>query len=113
MLASLKGKDLTLLMSQSDMNHSRGLIDVEFTIERGANLAAASSSASMALTVRISLFGWATRVGGAIRHQIGADELGLRRRPIPTWTTSGWLTTYPISAITRSSGRANSLMSQF
>jgi len=26
-------------MSQSDMNHSRGLIDVEFTIERGANLA--------------------------------------------------------------------------
>ncbi len=37
-LASLKGKDLTLLMSQSDMNHSRDLIDVEFTIERGANL---------------------------------------------------------------------------
>lgn len=36
-LASLKGKDLTLLMSQSDLNHSRGLIDVEFTIERGAN----------------------------------------------------------------------------
>jgi branched-chain amino acid transport system ATP-binding protein len=36
--ASLKGKDLTLLMSQSDMNHSRGLIDVEFTIERGANV---------------------------------------------------------------------------
>jgi branched-chain amino acid transport system ATP-binding protein len=39
-LASLKGKDLTLLMVQSDMNHSRGLVDVEFTIERGANLAA-------------------------------------------------------------------------
>ena len=38
-LASLKGKNLTLLMSQSDMNHSRGLFDVEFTIERGANLA--------------------------------------------------------------------------
>jgi branched-chain amino acid transport system ATP-binding protein len=37
---SLRGKDLTLLMSQSDMNHSRGLIDVEFTIERGANLVA-------------------------------------------------------------------------
>src|SRR4029453_3439446 len=36
-LASLKGKDLTLLMSQSDLNHSRGLIDMEFTIERGAN----------------------------------------------------------------------------
>jgi len=40
-LASLKGKDLTLLMSQSDMNHSRELIDVEFTIERGANLVSA------------------------------------------------------------------------
>jgi branched-chain amino acid transport system ATP-binding protein len=37
-LASLKGKDLTLLMSQSDMNHSRGLADVEVTIERGANV---------------------------------------------------------------------------
>ena len=37
-LASLRGKDLTLLMSQSDMNRSRALIDVEFTIERGANL---------------------------------------------------------------------------
>ena len=39
-LSSLKGKDLTLLMAQSDMNHSRGLVDVEFTIERGANIAA-------------------------------------------------------------------------
>jgi len=39
-LASLKGKDLTLLMAQSDMNHSRALIDVEFRIERGANAAA-------------------------------------------------------------------------
>ncbi len=37
-LASLRGNDLTLLMSQSDMNHSRALIDIEFTIERGANL---------------------------------------------------------------------------
>jgi branched-chain amino acid transport system ATP-binding protein len=39
-LASLKGKDLTLLMAQSDMNHSRELIDVEFRIERGANASA-------------------------------------------------------------------------
>jgi branched-chain amino acid transport system ATP-binding protein len=39
-LASLKGKDLTFVMSQSDMNHSHGLIDAEFTIERGANLPA-------------------------------------------------------------------------
>ena len=38
LLASLKGKDLTPPMSQSDMNHSRGPIDVEFTIERGANV---------------------------------------------------------------------------
>jgi len=38
-LAWLRGKDLTLLLAQSDMNHSRGLTDVEFTIERGANLA--------------------------------------------------------------------------
>jgi branched-chain amino acid transport system ATP-binding protein len=37
-LALLRGKDLTLLLAQSDMNHSRGLTDVEFTIERGANL---------------------------------------------------------------------------
>jgi branched-chain amino acid transport system ATP-binding protein len=36
-LASLRGRDLTLLMAQSDMNHSRELIDVEFRIERGAN----------------------------------------------------------------------------
>lgn len=40
-LASLRGKDLTLLMAQSDMNGSRGLVDTEFTIERGANLPAA------------------------------------------------------------------------
>jgi len=36
-LGSLRGKDLTLLMAQSDMNHSRDLIDIEFRIERGAN----------------------------------------------------------------------------
>jgi branched-chain amino acid transport system ATP-binding protein len=39
-LASLKRKDLTFLMSQSDMNHSHGLVDAEFTIERGANFSA-------------------------------------------------------------------------
>lgn len=37
-LASLKGKGLTVLMSQSDLNHSRTLFDREFIIERGANL---------------------------------------------------------------------------
>ena len=38
-IASLKGQDLAVLMSQSDMNHSRDLIDVEYEIERGANVA--------------------------------------------------------------------------
>lgn len=37
-LASLKGKGLTVLMSQSDLNHSHTLFDKEFVIERGANL---------------------------------------------------------------------------
>jgi branched-chain amino acid transport system ATP-binding protein len=37
--SSLRGKDLTLLMAQSDMKHSRGNVDVEVMIERGANLA--------------------------------------------------------------------------
>jgi branched-chain amino acid transport system ATP-binding protein len=37
-LASLKGKGLTVLMSQSDLNHSHTLFDAEFVIERGANL---------------------------------------------------------------------------
>jgi len=36
-LAALKGTDLTLLIAQSDMNHSRKLVDIEFRIERGAN----------------------------------------------------------------------------
>lgn len=39
-LASLKGNGLTVLMSQSDLNHSRTLFDAEFVIERGANLSA-------------------------------------------------------------------------
>jgi branched-chain amino acid transport system ATP-binding protein len=39
-LASLKGKGLTVLMSQSDLNHSHTLFDAEFVIERGANLSA-------------------------------------------------------------------------
>jgi hypothetical protein len=30
-----EGQDLTLLMSQSDMNHSRGLIDVVHDLARG------------------------------------------------------------------------------
>jgi branched-chain amino acid transport system ATP-binding protein len=38
-IASLKGQDLTVIISQSDMNHSRNLFDSEFVIERGANRA--------------------------------------------------------------------------
>lgn len=38
-LGSLRGKDLTVLISQSDLNHSHGLFDTEYVIERGANLA--------------------------------------------------------------------------
>ena len=75
-LASLRGKDLTLLMSQSDMNHSRGLIDVEFTIERGANLAIRHS---------VGLDGpdFVGRLGNArrrreVRYKVGADEFSLR-----------------------------------
>ncbi|HLN10045.1 MAG TPA: ATP-binding cassette domain-containing protein [Xanthobacteraceae bacterium] len=37
-IAALKEQGLTVLMSQSDMNHSRDLIDVEYAIERGANV---------------------------------------------------------------------------
>jgi hypothetical protein len=43
-IASLKGQDLTVLMSQSDMNHSRDLIDVEYAIERGANVRSSEKS---------------------------------------------------------------------
>jgi branched-chain amino acid transport system ATP-binding protein len=36
-LAGLRGSGLAVLMSQSDLNHSRSLIDREVSIERGAN----------------------------------------------------------------------------
>jgi branched-chain amino acid transport system ATP-binding protein len=36
-IGSLRGKDLTVLISQSDLNHSQSLFDTEFVIERGAN----------------------------------------------------------------------------
>ena len=38
-LAGLRGSGLAVLMSQSDLNHSRSLIDREVSIERGANAA--------------------------------------------------------------------------
>jgi branched-chain amino acid transport system ATP-binding protein len=36
-IGALRGRGLTVLMSQSDLNHSRSLIDREVVIERGAN----------------------------------------------------------------------------
>ena len=38
-ISALKGQDLTVIISQSDVNHSRSLFDTEFVIERGANRA--------------------------------------------------------------------------
>jgi branched-chain amino acid transport system ATP-binding protein len=39
-IAGLKGSRVSVLISQSDLNHSRSLLDAEFTIERGANVVA-------------------------------------------------------------------------
>jgi branched-chain amino acid transport system ATP-binding protein len=39
-IGSLRGTGLAVLMSQSDLNHSRSLLDREITIERGANVGA-------------------------------------------------------------------------
>jgi len=40
-IAGLKGSRIAVLMSQSDLNHSRSLLDAEFVVERGANVVAA------------------------------------------------------------------------
>ncbi len=37
-IAGLKGSDTSVLIAQSDLNHSRRLVDSEVVIERGANL---------------------------------------------------------------------------
>jgi len=39
-IASLKGSEVSVLMAQSDLNHARRLVDTEFVVERGANVAA-------------------------------------------------------------------------
>jgi branched-chain amino acid transport system ATP-binding protein len=39
-LGALRGSHVSVLISQSDLNHSRGLVDNEYVIERGANVAA-------------------------------------------------------------------------
>ncbi|HSN32430.1 MAG TPA: ATP-binding cassette domain-containing protein [Ideonella sp.] len=40
-IASLKGGSLSVLIAQSDLNHSRRIVDSEVVIERGANVATA------------------------------------------------------------------------
>jgi len=40
-IASLRGSELSVLIAQSDLNHSRSLLDAEIRIERGVQLAAA------------------------------------------------------------------------
>ena len=42
-IAGLKGSRIAVLISQSDLNHSRSLLDAEFVIERGANVTAAAA----------------------------------------------------------------------
>ncbi len=37
-IAGLKGTAVSVLIAQSDLNHSRKLVDAEFVIERGANI---------------------------------------------------------------------------
>ena len=37
-IAGLKGSAVSVLIAQSDLNHSRKLVDAEFVIERGANV---------------------------------------------------------------------------
>jgi len=42
-IASLKGSEVSVLIAQSDLNHSRRLVDSECVIERGANVEAAAA----------------------------------------------------------------------
>lgn len=43
-IGSLRGGQMAVLISQSDLNHSRRLVDTEFVIERGANVTANAES---------------------------------------------------------------------
>lgn len=43
-VGQLRGTGLTVLISQSDLNHSRRLLDEEVVIERGANVAAGATA---------------------------------------------------------------------
>jgi branched-chain amino acid transport system ATP-binding protein len=42
-IAGLKGSRVSVLIAQSDLNHSRRLVDTEFVVERGANVAVAAA----------------------------------------------------------------------
>ncbi len=42
-IAGLKGSAVSVLIAQSDLNHSRKLVDSEFVIERGANVLPATA----------------------------------------------------------------------
>jgi branched-chain amino acid transport system ATP-binding protein len=42
-IAGLKGSQVSVLIAQSDLNHSRKLVDAEFVVERGANVTAPSA----------------------------------------------------------------------
>ena len=42
-IAGLKGSPVSVLIAQSDLNHSRRLVDAEFVIERGANVTLAAA----------------------------------------------------------------------
>lgn len=46
-IAGLKGSAVSVLIAQSDLNHSRKLIDTEFVIERGANMAPLAQAAAI------------------------------------------------------------------
>jgi len=43
-IGSLRGHGLAVLIAQSDLNHSRGMVEREFVIERGANRVAEAAS---------------------------------------------------------------------
>lgn len=42
-IAGLKGSPVSVLIAQSDLNHSRKLVDAEFVVERGANMVPATA----------------------------------------------------------------------
>ncbi len=42
-IAGLKGGQISVLIAQSDLNHSRRIVDSEFVVERGANVAPMSA----------------------------------------------------------------------